>query len=65
MSPKTGKTYILVLHEALWMGEMLDHTLVNINRLRHCGNRVQNNLMSKSPLSIITEDGEFSMGLSI
>ena len=57
--PDTGQTYILVMYEALWMGNTLDHPLVNPNQLRHYGNQVQDNLMSESPLSIITEDGEF------
>ena len=47
------------MYEALWMGNTLDHPLVNPNQLRHYGNQVQDNLMSESPLSIITEDGEF------
>ena len=39
-SQKKGQTYILVLHEALWMGNTLDHNLVNTNQLCHYGNRV-------------------------
>ena len=56
-SSDTGQTYILILHEALFMGDTLDHTLVNPNQLYHYGNRVQDNSMSEIPLSIITEDG--------
>ena len=62
-SPETGQTYILVLHEALWMGNTLDHTLFNTNQLRHYGTWVQDKQMSEIPLSIITEDGGFSMEL--
>jgi hypothetical protein len=29
-----GDTYILVFHGSLWMGEMMDHTLINPNQLR-------------------------------
>ena len=47
------------------MGETLDHTLVNPNQLRHYGIRVQYNPVLESPLSIITEDGEFSTKLSM
>ena len=47
------------MYEALWMGNTLDHPLVNPNQPHHYGNQVQDNLMSESPLSIITEDGEF------
>lgn len=62
-SPHTGQTYILIFNEALWMGDSLDHTLVNPNQLRHYGTEVQDNPMSDRPLSIITEDGEFCMEL--
>ena len=55
----------MVLHESLWMGDTLDHTLVNINQLRHYGTRVQDNLMSEITLSIITKYGEFSMELTM
>lgn len=64
-SKRTGQTYILVLNEALWMGDVLDHTLVNPNQLRHFGVDVQDNPMSSRPLSIITEDKEFCMELTI
>ena len=33
-SPETGETSILILNEALWMGNVMDHTLVNPNQLR-------------------------------
>ena len=56
---------MLVLHKALWMGNTLYHTLVNPNQLLHYRTRVQDNSMSESPLSIITEDGEFSMEISM
>ena len=46
------------------MGDTLDHTLFNPNQLRHYGTRVQDNPISESPLSIIAQDGEFSMELS-
>ena len=64
-SPDTSQTYILVLHEELWMGETLYHTLVNLNQLRHYGTQFQDNLVSESPSYIITEDGGFSMELSM
>ena len=56
-SRETGQTYTLVLHESLWMGDTLYYTLVNTNKLRHYGTRVQDKLISESPLSIIAEDG--------
>ena len=32
-SSHTGQTYILVFHEALWMGGLMDHISVNLNQL--------------------------------
>ena len=52
-SPEIGQTYILVLHEALCMGKLLDHTLVNPNQIRHYGTLFQDNPMSESHLSVI------------
>ena len=64
-SPETGQTYILVFNEALWMGKTMDHSLINPNQLRHYGTTVNDNPMSKQPLSIITDGAEFSMELSM
>ena len=64
-SPEIHQNYILVLRVALCLGYTLDHTLVDPNQLRHYVTQVQNNPMSESPLSIITEDGELSMELSM
>ena len=30
-NPETGETTILILNEAIWMGETMDHTLVKPN----------------------------------
>ena len=59
--PKTGQVYILVFHEALWMGDTMTHSLINPNQLRHYGVHVQDDPTSHRPLSIITEDGDFAM----
>jgi hypothetical protein len=64
-SPHTGQTYILVLNESLWMGDSMDHSLINPNQLRHFGTRVQDDPTSSYPLSVITEDNEFCMELSM
>ena len=64
-SPETGQVYILILNEALWMGDTMNHTLLNPNQLRHYGTKVQDNPTLSHPLSIITEDNEFSMELSM
>ncbi len=61
----TGQTFILVFNEALWMGDTLPHTLINPNQLRHYGVRVQDDPTSTEPLSIITEDNEFCMELTM
>ena len=62
-SKNTGQTYILVFHEALWMGSSMNNTLINPNQLRHFGISVQDNPVSRKPLYIMTEDNDFSMEL--
>ena len=62
-SHQTGQTYILVVNEALWMGDTLKDTLLNPNQLRHYGTTVQNNPVSDSPLCMIGEGKRFSMEL--
>ena len=64
-SPHSGQTYILAFNECLWMGDKMDHSLINPNQLRHFGTIVQDNPMSPKPLSIITEDKEFCMELGM
>ena len=62
-STLTGQIYILVINECIWMGDNMDHTLINPNQLRHFGTKVQDNPTLEEPLSIITEDKEFCMDL--
>ena len=62
-SIEKGEVYILVFGEGLWMGDSMTHSLVNPNHLRHYGINVQDDPTSKSPLNIITSDGEFAMPL--
>lgn len=57
-SDLTGETFILVFNEALWMGEVLDHSLVNPNQLRHYGVTVQDNPFSTTQMHIASEDGD-------
>ena len=64
-SQYTGKTYILIFNEALWMGDQMDHTLVNPNQLRHFGIKVQDNPVSNEPLHSMTEDKQFNMELKM
>ena len=51
-----GTAYLLIFHESLWMGDKLDHTLVNPNQLRAYGVSVQDNPFDAKPLSITTDD---------
>ena len=52
----TGLTYILVFHEALWMGDSLDNSLVNPNQLWNFGIAVQDNPFDTTQMHISTED---------
>ena len=45
-SKETGQVYILVLHEFLWMGDSMSHTLWNPNQFHHYGTKVQDNPMT-------------------
>ena len=56
MNPMDGTAYLLVFHESLWMGNKLDHTLVNPNQLRAYSVNVQGNPFDTKPLSITTDD---------
>ena len=58
-NPETGESTILILNEAIWMGETTDHTLVNPNQLRSYGITVQDNPCSEAPIFIATEDHDF------
>ena len=51
-----GTAYLLIFHESLWMGDKLDHTLVNPNQLRAYGVSVQDKPFDAKPLSITTND---------
>ena len=53
-SNEIGHTYILVFYEALWMGDLMKDTLINLNQLRHFGTKAQDNPMSNFSLLIIT-----------
>ena len=56
-SERTGETHILIFHEALWMGDTLQHSLINPNQLRHYGVHVQDNPYDAVQLHLSTEDG--------
>ena len=64
-STETGETYILVFHEGIWMGDKMEHSLLNPNQLRYFGVTVQDNPFSDAPLYISTENGDFVLPLEI
>ena len=48
------EVFILVIHEGLWFGDKLTHSLIKPNQLQYAGVRVQDNLFeSDPPISII------------
>ena len=49
-SPHDGDKFILVFNEALWIGNTLQHTLVNSNQLRAYGTTIQDNPFASTPL---------------
>ena len=63
-NPETGDTTILILKEAIWMGETMKHTLVNPNQMRVYGMTAQDNPFSEVPIFIATEDHDFMIPLS-
>ena len=63
-NPETGETTILILNEAIWMGDRMDHTLINLNQLWAYGLTVQYSPFSDSPIFISTEANKFVLPLS-
>ena len=49
-SPHDGDKYILIFNKALWMGNTLQHTLVNPNQVQAYGTTIQDNPFASSPL---------------
>ena len=62
-NPDDGETFIFVFNEAIWMGDKMEHTLVNPNQLRSYGITVQDNPFSDAPLFIATETHELVIPL--
>ena len=58
-SLELAETFIIILHEGLWMNTTMEHTLVNPNQLRHFGVTVKENPSSNSPLYIESPDRDF------
>ena len=62
-SLELAKTFIIILHEGLWVNNTMDHTLVNTNQLKHFGVTVQENPYSSSQLYIESPDRDFMLPL--
>ena len=58
---ETGDTTILVFNEAIWMGDQLDHSLLNPNQLRHHGVVVQDNPYDAQSLHLSSYDDEYTI----
>ena len=56
-----GTVYLLIFHESLWMGDKLDHTLVNPNQLRAYGVSIKDNPFDTKPLSNTTNDASVEL----
>jgi hypothetical protein len=60
-SQESGLTYILVFNEAIWMGDVLDHSLINPNQMRAYGVNVQDNPYATTAMQIVAEQDEFEL----
>ena len=62
----TGATqeYILVFHEALYMGDTLEHSLINLNQFRSFGVIVQDNPFANTPFGIEDPSSAITIPLS-
>ena len=54
----TGESFILVIHEALYFGDSMDHSLVNPNQLRAFGIDVYDNPYDIKPMGIQITDNK-------
>ena len=54
--PNTNTSVLLIIHEGLYFGTTLDHSLLNPNQLRHFGLTYQDNPFSPEPLGITMDD---------
>ncbi len=55
--PKTGETVTLVINQALWFGDTLPNSLLNLNQLWHYGTDIQDNPFDRQGLYIAADDG--------
>ena len=54
---ETGETWIIVIHEAIWMADTMPHSLINPNQLRAFGVDVEDN-PSRGPLYIADAESD-------
>ena len=59
------ETFIIILHEGMWMNTNMEHALVNPNQLRHFGITLQDNPYSSFPLYIGYLDRDFVLPLIV
>ena len=64
-SLELSETFIITVHEGLWMNTTMEHTLVNPNQLRHLCVTVQDNPYSRSLLYIEYPDHDFVLPLIV
>jgi len=64
-SSELETTFMLVVNEVLWMGNKMEHTLVNPNQMRLFGITLQDNLVCESLLYLTTEYGDFVLPLQM
>ena len=62
---ESGRTFILILNESLWMADQLENSLVNQNQLRYFGTIVEDNPFADALMCIKSDDSEFSMRLEV
>jgi hypothetical protein len=62
--PYTGQCYILIVHEALYFGNKMNHSLINPNQLRHFGVEVYDNPYEMDPtksMGIVLPDNNYKI----
>jgi hypothetical protein len=59
---ETGKTWILLIHEAIWMADTMPHSLINPNQLLAYGVDVEDN-PSRGPLHITDAESDIQIPL--
>ena len=62
---ESGQTFILIIHEGLWMGDMMPNSLINPNQLRAHGCTVQDNPFDGAPIYIEDPNGVLAIPLRI